>query len=373
MNNDPLFLRKGNPFPVALLFLFLFLSCAGQVEKKGVPLQLEVEQYKIREDQISKRAEGLPEFKVDVHDKEEQGNQISGVVRTIFQDRKGNYWFGTQNGLCRKDANGLVYFDLKDSNGQRVTVHVILEDKEGAIWIGYGGGIAKYDGSYFTIIHQKEQLTPSGLWSMAIDKKGLLWIGTTQGVFTFDGTLLTAFDLPEGRTDTNSGISTPRMIHAIMEDRKGNMWFGTNAGAFVYDGNTLRGFGEKDGLPSDFVNSILEDKEGRIWFATTQGLSCLEGKQLSRVATDVLDKVAGTTGLFQDKRGTVWFCTNKGRTIYSYKDKAFTKHELANGKYSPAAFQIYEDQQERLWLVGFKGAYRYKNNALTNITRNGPW
>jgi ligand-binding sensor domain-containing protein len=373
MNNNHLLSIKENAFPVALFFLFLFFSCTGQEEKKGVPVQLKVEQFKIREDQISNRAEGLPEFKVDPHDKEYQGNQISGVVRTVFQDRKGNYWFGTQNGLCRKDVNGLVYFDLKDANGQKVTVYVILEDKEGTIWIGYGGGIAKYDGTYFTIFHQKDLLTPSGLWSMAIDKKGLLWIGTTQGVFTFDGTLLTSFELPEGKIDTSKGISTSKMIHSIMEDSKGNMWFGTNGGAFMYDGNKLRSIAEKNGLPSDFVNAILEDKKGTIWIATSRGLCSYNGIQLTNSTSDVLGENADTNSILQDKSGTIWFSSNKGRTIYSYQDEAFTKHQLADGNYSPAAFQIYEDKQERLWFVGFKGAYRYNAGTFVNVTRNGPW
>jgi hypothetical protein len=41
--------------------------------------------------------------------------------------------------------------------------------------------------------------------------------------------------------------------------------------------------------------------------------------------------------------------------------------------FTPFPFQIYQDQQERLWFVGFKGAYRLENNAFVNVTRNGPW
>ena len=88
-------------------------SCAGQIENKFSQLYFIPEQTKIHADSISLKAETLPEYRVDVHDKDYQGNQISGVVRTVLQDSKGNFWFGTQNGLCRKDKNGLVYFDLK--------------------------------------------------------------------------------------------------------------------------------------------------------------------------------------------------------------------------------------------------------------------
>ena len=373
MKNAKLFFKKGKTFSVAILFCLLFFSCAGQEEKKKVSLKFELEQSKVRGDLISMKAEDLPEFRLDPHDKEYQDNQISGVVRTVFQDKKGNYWFGTQDGLCRKNQNGLVYFDLKDSNGQRVTVHVILEDNAGIIWIGYGGGIAKYDGDYFTIFHEKELLVRSGLWSMTVDKKGILWIGTTQGVFTFDGTSLTPFEIPEGKIDSTRGISTPKMIHSIMEDSKGNIWFGTNGGAYRYDGKKLSAITEKEGLQSNFVEAILEDKQGIFWIATTRGLSCFNGEKLTNVTANIYDKNVGTSSLLQDKNGTMWFSSHKGRHIYSYKDKVFTKYLLSEGNYGPAAFQIYEDQQERLWFVGFRGAYRYDDKKFVNITRNGPW
>lgn len=355
------------------VFCSLFItSCAGQIEKNDSQLKFTPEKMKIHKDSISLKAENLPEYKTDPHAKEYQGNQISGVVRTVFQDKNGNFWFGTQNGLCRKNKNGLVYFDLKDFNGQSVTVHVILEDKTGNIWIGYGGGIAKYDGIFFTNYHQKDILTISGLWSMMMDKKGILWLGTTQGVFTFDGEEFTAFEIPEGEIDTSKGISTSKMIHSILEDSKGKMWFATNGGAYIYDGNKLTNISEKDGLQSNFVNQIIEDAHGNYWISTSKGLFQYDGNSLSNVTEKLLGKSEGVDCIFKDKNGTIWFTANK-RDIYSYNGKIFREVHIKEDDFSPFPFQIYQDQQERLWFVGFKGAYRYDNNSFVNITRNGPW
>ncbi|WP_432670436.1 ligand-binding sensor domain-containing protein [Flavobacterium sp. SM2513] len=373
MKNIQSFFKRRKSIGSAMLFSLLSFSCVGQVDKNTTPLKFKVEQTILPEYLISIRAEIMPEFKLDSHDKKDQGNQISGVVRTVFQDAKGNMWFGTQNGLCRKDQNGLAYFDLKDADGKSVTVHVILEDKKGAIWIGFGGGIAKYDGGSFTVFHEKNVLAPSSLWSMKMDIKGILWIGTTQGIFTFDGDYLTAFEIPEGKIDTSRGVSTTKIVHSIMEDSNGKMWFGTNGGAYVYDGKTLRAISEKDGLQSNFVNSILEDKQGKIWIATTSGLSSFDGEKLTNVTAGILDKGVGTSSLLEDKSGAIWFTTNNGREVYRYEDNQFKKHQIVEGKYGPSTFEIYEDQQYRLWFVGFKGAYRYDTGTFVNITRNGPW
>ena len=48
-------------------------------------------------------------------------------------------------------------------------------------------------------------------------------------------------------------------------------------------------------------------------------------------------------------------------------------NSIEEGNYGPLTFQIYEDQQRRLWFVGFGGAYRYENDRFINITQNGPW
>jgi ligand-binding sensor domain-containing protein len=350
-----------------LILVCIFISCGGNVAE-SIP----VRSIKIHQDSISLKAETLPEFRVNLHDKEFQGNQISGVVRTVFQDKDENLWFGTQNGLCRHDKAGLVYFDLKDWRGQSITVHVIIEDKLGNIWIGFGGGIAKFDGKYFTVYYEKDILTNGGLWSMAIDKNGLLWIGTAEGVYTFNGEALNHFEIPEGKIDSTKGVSTTKMIHSIVEDSKGKMWFATNGGAYIYDGNTLTNLSEKDGLQSDFISQIIESEDGSYWISTSKGLSKYNGNTLVNMSQTLFNESEGVGCIFEDNSGTLWFTVNK-RNIYSYKDTALSKFQIKVGDINPFPFQIYQDRQERLWFVGFSGAYRLDNGSFININRKGPW
>ena len=350
-----------------LILSFLFNSCVGQITE-SIPVKI----TKIHKDSISLKAETQPEYRNSVHDKDYQGNQISGVIRTVFQDSKGNFWFGTQSGLSRYDKNGLVYFVLKDYNGQKVTVHVIIEDKIGNIWIGYDRGIAKFDGNYFTMYYEKDIMKIGGLWSMTIDKKGILWIGTTQGVYTFDGEKFSPFEIPEGKINPDAGISTTKMIHSIIEDSKGKIWFATNGGVYIYDGTTLTNISEKEGLQSNFAGQIIESKEGNFWISTSKGLFKYDGNTVINVTKNLLNQNDGVGCILEDKNGTLWFNANK-RDIYSYSNKVFTKMESKVGEFKPFPFTIYQDKQERIWFVGLKGAYRLENNAFINVNRNGPW
>jgi ligand-binding sensor domain-containing protein len=349
------------------LFALLCSSCQGQ-NVEPFP----VKATKIHKDSIALRAETLPEYRNSVHDTDYQGNQISGVIRTVFQDSKVNLWFGTQNGLARYDKSGLVYFSLVDFNGKEVTVYKILEDKIGNIWIGYGGGIAKYDGNYFTMYHQKDILTLNGLWSMMMDSKGKLWIGTTQGVYTFDGESLTPFEIPEGKINPSLGISTAKMIHSIIEDKSGNIWFATNGGVYIYNENTLKNISEKDGLQTNFISDIIERKDGTFLISNSKGIFNIKGDSIINITENQLGTEDSIGCVFEDNKGVIWFSVNK-RDIYSYDGKTFLNIKNTVNNFSPFPFSIYQDNKNRLWFVGFKGAYRYENETFINVNRNGPW
>jgi ligand-binding sensor domain-containing protein len=348
------------------LIVSLFLNaCFGQV---ATPIPVKI--TKVHQDSVGRNVFMLPEFRNSVHDKENQGNQISGVIRTMFHDRNDGMWFGTQDGLFRYDKSGLINFDLKDWDEKSVTVFDLIEDKLGNVWIGYGGGIAKYDGTYFTLYRDKDILPD--LWNFYMDSKGLLWVGTLKGVFTFDEKALTAFDLPEGKRDTTLGVSSAKMVHSILEDKTGKMWFGTTGGVCIYDGKTIARITEKDGLSSNFISQVIQRKDGSIWIKAKGGLFAYDGKSLVNLSKKLFNIDNGIGCILEDKKGTFWITVNK-REIYTYKDEVLTKIDSQIGDFKLLPFTIYEDRKDRLWFVGLRGAYRYEDNTFVNINRFGPW
>jgi ligand-binding sensor domain-containing protein len=162
------------------------------------------------------------------------------------------------------------------------------------------------------------------------------------------------------------------MIHSITEDSKGNMWFATNGGAYMFDGKALINISAKAKFLSNFVNQIIESSNGKYLVSTTNGLFRYDGNSFYNLTGKLLGENEGVVYIFVDINGTICFTANK-RDIYSYNGETFQKIQIKKGKFSPLPFQIYQDQQNRLWFVGFKGAYRLENNAFVNVTRFGPW
>lgn len=298
--------------------------------------------------------------------------QISSVVRMMYQDSKGVFWFGTQGGAFRLAGDSLIHIDsIRSESGGRVTIKDIAEDKDGIIWFGHTDGISSIDGTLVTNYYESDGLISNDVWCIEADVNGNVWVGTIEGVCIFDGQGFTKFDLPEGKIDTTVGVSSTKMIHSILEDSKGTIWFSTNAGLFSYTDKKLKNISDEIGVPTDFVSKIVEDKKGGFWVSTSKGLFHLKENIFTNISENHFEESKGTGSIIVDFKGDIWF--NCSRSIYRLSGGKLTEYRIEEGNYGPLTFQIYEDQQKRLWFVGFEGAYRYENDRFINVTQNGPW
>lgn len=298
---------------------------------------------------------------------------VSPFVRRILEDHAGNLWFGTNgDGVIRYDGTSLKYFST-DDRFSGVAVRGIVEDKNNTIWFGTEGGLTRYDGEKFTNYTTKDGLIHNDIWALVIDRNGLIWIGTFGGACTFDGTKFSPFKLPESKTDPYRGVSSPNIVHSIMQDSKGRMWFGTNGGAYIFDGKQLTNISEKDGLCNNAVNCILEDNQGRYWFATHHNGVCrLDGDTFTHFTAK--DGIRGTEAwdLYKDEAGHIWFpIENDG--VFRYDGKTFYNYSEAHGLTTNAIQCTYQDRNGRIWFGGWKGLFRLDGDSVTPVGKAGPW
>ena len=223
---------------------------------------------------------------------------LPSTINSIVEDRHGHLWFGTDGqGVLRYNpstsltaqtagkavANSWIQYTDQEGLSNNL-VRTIYEDKKGNLWFGtYGGGVSKFDGSTFMPFTTKEGLSNDFVLSILQDSMGVMWFGTFGGGVTKyepgdtsgmnKTSRITHFTVHEGMLDNH--------VRSIMEDKHGHMWFGTSGGASRYDGKAFTHFTTKQGLVDDVVYSILEDQYGNIWFGTRTGLSKLTSDKLS--------------------------------------------------------------------------------------------
>ncbi|WP_298732520.1 two-component regulator propeller domain-containing protein [uncultured Chitinophaga sp.] len=124
-------------------------------------------------------------------------------IRCMRQDRKGNIWAGTNNGLLRfrpeallqnNKAFTLYRSDPGQPNGLTSNVvKIICEDHKGRIWAGTsGGGISRFipatkdRAAYFETFGTQQGLSHDIVNGMLEDEQGDLWISTENGLTRFN-------------------------------------------------------------------------------------------------------------------------------------------------------------------------------------------
>lgn len=174
-------------------------------------------------------------------------------VYSIYKDKKGNIWFGTNPvGVCRYDGKLFEWITEEDvtefRNEGANGVRSITEDKNGDFWFNTENRYSVYDtltvnsNKFYTryeSIGSLDGKNTSGLneyLSTVRDNNNNLWFVTySSGVWRYDGTKITHYLVQDNLKDIT--------IFSIYKDNKGDLWLGTHEnGAYKFNGTTFEKF-----------------------------------------------------------------------------------------------------------------------------------
>jgi len=177
--------------------------------------------------------------------KKSNANQLilkGHAVFSLYKDKIGNIWVGTNNGLFKILTNGATkdyvpaFAAVKTFTSS--FIRTIFEDYQGRIWIGFeNGGVAYVDKKLDKPVpvlnkENKEMVFGRTIYSITEYPKNTLWFGSESG--------LTSIQF----TDESTNFST-----AIVKD-----------------------YSVQNGLPDKSVNGILSDEQGNLWISSIKGL-----------------------------------------------------------------------------------------------------
>ena len=330
----------------ALLLMFVFCTSCGQNQTEGKKIII------------------TPENKGVV-----SSYGPKWITRNVIQDRKGNIWIATFDGIFRYDGKSFTNITGKVTSARFFS---LLEDKKGNLWFGsIGSGVYYYDGNSFTNFTTGDGLINNRVSSIYEDKAGNIWFGADNGASCYDGKSFRNYRLNGS-------------VNSIIEDKTGKFWFGTTGNTFVYDGRLPDGQGKAftvfthEGKPFTNVRSIIEDTKGNIWLGGNDGLWRYDGNTF----TNFTQKFVGD--IIEDKKGNIWTSSESaaspawdgsrtgniqswaitrydGNTLYNKKP---TVTEVTN---KGGIFGILEASDESIWFGAFDGVHRYDGKTITDF------
>jgi streptogramin lyase len=352
---------------IALSFLVALSDCAAGQDKGSRDL---VAPQANGSDQRASVAEGVAVAELDK------------AIFYIFQAKDNTYWFGSNDrGVYRYDGKALINFTTNDGLVSN-RIRGIQEDKDGNIYFTTYEGISKFDGQAFVTLNapanadaQEWKLQPDDLWFVGPPDAGV--------VFRYDGKVLHRLQFPRTklgdehfarmpRSKFPNAIYSPYDVYYILRDSKGNLWFGsTCVGVCRFNGKNFHWFTDST-LVEAPVRSILEDKQGDFWFTYT-GHASFDGFRMVNDFGAVQDRAKGTIvegmSVIEDESGKIWTAAFRGGA-FRYDGEEKTQFPIKEGDTTITVFAIYKDNQGDLWLGTHNGgAYKFNGQTFEQFKR----
>ena len=301
--------------------------------------------------------------------------KFASGIRTIYQDSKSDYWFGSHNeGISHYDGNSLEYFTVNSGLADN-KIHSIQEDIDGSIWFDSENHITKFNGRVFSVF-QKSKIAKTNLKEESISlSDNDLWFRYKNdfGVYRFDGRELSFIEMEKpipNKINGRLGFGVTGVSKLI----NGKIWFGTSyAGIFGFDGKSFEKItNETLGLDIKIeflhIRSALSDSTGNLWVGNN-GIGVLlkvgdsitnfskkQGKLLHTNELDLtVDNLKGLQAVFaieEDENGNIWFGDRDSGAWKYDGEKLINYNSIYNPKMKgEIILDIYNDKNGKLWFI----------------------
>jgi ligand-binding sensor domain-containing protein/signal transduction histidine kinase len=289
------------------------------------------------------------------------GALVTAPVRAYYETAQGRLWLLIDGGLLRIEGEQTRTFTARDGVPYHVATRVI-EDRDGNVWIGTHQGLVRLrpgrhpDGDRWVTFTTADGLPDNQVTAVFEDREGSLWVGTrSAGIAQFTDRVVVARSGPPT-------LREAQRVNSICQDRTGAHWFGLNQGLLRWQAPQERLYTTRDGLPSDQVLAVAPGPGGEIWVGTSRGLG--------RVMDGRIDVPAGMNGqvtaLYVDGPGTVWLASDDRLLRF----QAGRLDEVARSPHGLIR-NIEPDQSGHIWIASNLGAARLVEGRLQPVALPG--
>jgi ligand-binding sensor domain-containing protein/signal transduction histidine kinase len=324
------------------------------------------------------------------HDETNPDSLDSNAIFSVYRDRGGVLWVGTENsGLnilnSRQEQFMLHKHRPADPTGLSPgRVKAIYEDPTGVLWVGlYPRALDRIDRTTGQVTHYvpnsgKKKTVSEGtnVSSIYKDKAGYLWIGGGgSGLDRFDERTGSFKHYRHNPDDLNSLISDN--VYTIYGDRSGRMWVGQVGGLSRFDPATdhFINYRPVPDNPASLENTIwviYEDRLETLWLGTWGGALMRFDEKTKTFVTSPPDQRdphrlngGGINSILEDRTGTLWVGAMDGLYRYDRQSGTFARYTENQGLPSSTIRCILEDGVGKLWLSTQQGVSRFDPQRQT--------
>ena len=152
-------------------------------------------------------------------------------IYSLFEDREGNIWVATANGLDRFRDFAIATFSVNQGLSSDI-VGSVFADRDGSVWLATYGGLNRWIKNRLRFRHSQ-------------------WTGSTNASAT-------------SGSDKRDAKPSGFVPHSLFQDERGRIWVSTAFGFGYLDNDR---FISVSGVPGGNVLSMAQDTAGNLWIA----------------------------------------------------------------------------------------------------------
>jgi diguanylate cyclase (GGDEF)-like protein/PAS domain S-box-containing protein len=340
---------------------------------------------------LSRYNESLDNFDNFLHQSNDSNSLKDNEIWDIYQDQQNNIFVSTKEGLQK--------FDVENSNFSRIRfrgfedalkeIKTIFQDKKGNYWLGtYDKGVFLTNSTMSSVVALSEQnkwdlkLTASALYDLKfIDNQ--YWLGTNDGLFIISQDYKIVKHYTENNSDNNLKLLSNN-VRSIDQLNDSAIWLGTLNGLnsiniLTGEVSSIQSTPHKNALASNFIYKVYKNNEGNIWLGTTGGgistFNILQMK-LTHGLFDYNDIGQAVYAFAETSNNSIWFTTDNGQLNKLAPSGEVIQINIQNDM--PISHMM-ADKKDNLWLKtepsssSERGNLFYYNIQSKELSKSDEW
>jgi signal transduction histidine kinase/ligand-binding sensor domain-containing protein len=282
-----------------------------------------------------------------------------GLGYAITHDRHGTMWIGTRGqGLWRvrhdsKSNVSIQTITVADGLSSNI-VRSVFEDRDGNVWVGTDSGLHRFTPSKVT------PLTNIGFtWAVQATPDGHIWVATSTGLLEFAGDSRRRYSEEDGLPSA--------FVRALFADVHGTLWVATDRGVARKAGARFERL-TPDDLSLSTVTSLAADSRGRLWLSDRERGALSWGSDGLTTVTPPGASGAAPNFVYVDRRDRLWMGF-QGATVTRIENGRETEVHAFGGGVGAALTAVYEDRNGAIWVGGSRGLARIYDGRVDVVSQ----
>ena len=278
----------------------------------------------------------------------------------VLRDRRGALWIGTSNDGLYHIANGIAdHFGVADGlSGDDVSD--VFEDREGNVWVVTPDGLDRFHRLAVLSLSREPQLRGVGGSAVLASRDGrTIWTSGIQGLGAIRDGAITVITRKEGLPG--------QQVTALFEDRHGVLWMGVDQDLVSFSNGRFSKKVRSDGKPTGMVVGMAEDADQSIWIVTAADDRLLRFDPKTGVA-EVAPKAQSPNFVTSDARSVYVLSYLRGEISILQHGEVSDKVPVPTG---PRTARVLLPGDDGSLFVGTDvGLYRWSQRKWSGLTPN---